>query len=104
MSPLPEWGWAIAIAAALALFEYLAGTFWRRRREWRAASWPVSYGQVTKAVIYRGKNEITLTFSYTYPVTDEPYPIPAKSAKDFYASDEAQAWRTRSASKQFRCE
>ena len=92
MSSSGEWIWAIGIAGAWGLFEYVAGTLWRKRREVRAQNWPVSYGRITKAAVFHRKNEITLTLSYYYPVADEPYPIPAEFEKQFYSSEQAQAW------------
>ena len=92
MSSSGEWIWAIGIAGAWGLFEYFAGTLWRKRKEVRAQNWPVSYGRITKEAVFHRKNEITLTLSYYYPVADEPYPIPAEFEKQFYSSEQAQAW------------
>jgi hypothetical protein len=92
MSSSGEWIWAIGIAGAWGLLEYFAGTLWRKRKEVRAQNWPVSYGRITKAAVFHGKHEITLTLSYYYPVADEPYPIPAEFQKEFYSGEQAQAW------------
>ncbi len=92
MSSLRQWVWAIFIGGTWALFELLAGTVWRNRKQLRGQNWPISFGQVTKTRVFSDNHETTLTLSYTYPVADEPYPIPAEFEKEFYVTEDAQTW------------
>jgi hypothetical protein len=92
MTPANEWLSIVGLAAAWAIFEWLLGTVWRNRKQAGAHSWPVAIGRITKATVFSGKHDVTLTLSYAYPVADEPYPIPAEFEKEFYRTEDAQAW------------
>jgi hypothetical protein len=92
MTSVHKWLSVIGIAGAWAIFEWLLGTAWRNRKQAGAHSWPVVIGRITKATVFSGKHDVTLTLSYSYPVTDEPYPIPAEFEREFYRTEDAQAW------------
>jgi len=92
MNSTREWTAIIGVGAAWALLEWLLGTVWRNRNQARVHTWPVAFGRITKAAVFTGKQDITLTLSYTYAVAEEPYPIPAEFEKGFYRTEDAQAW------------
>lgn len=85
--------WKAAIVCALIAFLYLLfDQYLRSRAQARARTWPVLYGQVSKAAIYEGKHEVTLTVWYSYQIPDEPQPVLAEFQKEFFSLEEAERW------------
>ena len=50
-------------------------------------SWPIRYGTVTDVDVSKGMRRSSLTLHYSYPVPDEPYPIPAKCEFEVVTAD-----------------
>lgn len=86
-----DW-WAVIASALILFLSSILEKYWRLHRQARSQTWPLIYGQVSRAAVFRGKYDATLTLWYSYPAPDEPYPIPAEFQKDFSSVDEAQLW------------
>ncbi len=69
----------------------LAWSFFHRvSNENVSLSWPIRYGTVTDIDVSKGTRRSTLTLHYSYPVPDEPYPIPAKFEIEVVTADALQ--------------
>src|SRR5215831_20732558 len=85
-------GWEL-IACALVVFLCLVlEELWRSHRQVRSQTWPLKLGQVTKAAVHEDTHECFLTLWYSYPASDELYPISGEFQKKFYSLEEAQRW------------
>ena len=85
-------GWEFIACAAVVFLCLVLEELWRFHRQARSQTWPLKFGQVSKAAVHQDKHECTLTLWYSYPASDEPYPIPAEFQKKFYSLEEAQRW------------
>ena len=85
-------GWAFIACMVIVLLSSLIEKYWQLHRRVRSQTWPLRFGQVTRAAVFEGKHEVILTLWYSYPVPDEPHPIPAEFQKEFLSIDEAQRW------------
>jgi hypothetical protein len=88
---IDEWKWPLIIAGIFFLLS-LWDKAWHTYRQRRAQAWPISYGQITAVTVHHTKHEFMLKLWYSYPVPDEPYPVPADFQKEFYLVEEASRW------------
>jgi hypothetical protein len=92
-----------ALAGIVATMTAISGCdwLWRAHKRQKSQAWPISHGIVTETMVHKGGDEIILTVRYSYPVEDEPYPVPAEFQKvfPFRHFEEAQSWRRRAGSK-----
>jgi hypothetical protein len=68
---------------------------WHIHRRRKSETWPTAHGVVTETEVHKGHDNVVLTVRYSYPVEDEPYPIPAEFQKTFPLlrnEKQAQAW------------
>jgi hypothetical protein len=88
---LEEWKMPFILASISFALSGLAKAYRVSKRR-QSETWSTSYGLVTKATVHEMKHESLLRISYSYPVPEEPYPIPSEFEMDFPSSDEAGMW------------
>jgi hypothetical protein len=88
---LGEWKWPLVVAAASLAISGLERA-WSAYKQRRSGTWPISYGHITKTAVHQSEYESILTLEYSYPVPDEPYPIPGEFLKQFSLPEQAWAW------------
>jgi hypothetical protein len=80
------------IALFVAILSTAVGRAWKGYKKRRSEMWPICYGQIDEVTIFHDKYGIILTLNYSYPVPDEPYPIPAEFQMTFGSADDAEAY------------
>lgn len=85
-------GLALVACVVIVVVYSIVEKFWHTHKRVRSQTWPLRFAQVTKAAVFEDRHEATLTLWYSYPVPDEPYPIPAQFQKAFSSRHEAQHW------------
>ncbi len=86
-----DWKVLVTIAVGMAVVSACERA-WRTHRFRKSETWPISQGFVVETSVHQGKHEAVLTICYSYPVPNEPYPIPAEFQKEFVLAEEANHW------------
>jgi hypothetical protein len=85
--------WKAVIVCVLLLILYdMFDKYLRSRGQTRAEKWTVNYGQISKAAVFEGTYDATLTLWYSYQIPDEPHPISGEFQKEFASLKEAERW------------